>query len=576
MQKLWDFLANQQKEIAKLYDVLKGEKIEVIETLRLRLNLAWSKEVDYALCERVIALKEEPILQILSSLPNRDLVMDKKVMIEYVSEFYAKEFEKTLRFASGFLGEFETQLLIGAHRVGLAFNAWFVKWNEELIETFNTQNFCDDEIGKLRESVDRAEGESKGERSYSIAKFIKGELRVFAYSLAFKDEVANIIEALSDLIASLQPLEYYQKSQYLAYFNALIEALSAKEGLVEKWRVVDRVWMKITAPIQITHPLEYYEDIYRHSVAPEWDIRIQNPNQVNSNSTRERIQSMYLALAEELGDCGRDRTMEILNQVQFFDSTPLAFYGSCNNGLFSAQVVPNDEVVSAKEGKKIFAYTSRILQSLRDKPKTKLEAEIFPSEFLGAYYDVINHQAEVWKQIYDISTNGHEYGHILWVDSESESEMNKSGEYKNIEEFKATCGGLVAYLLDSSKELLIPLMIEHLHRSIKLLAYQKQVEVIPYYCEALFHLIGAFESGVLEFSHKKLQIKLEELSKLQDWYIKTYKELASFYLAKKDAKLFLERFILQKEGIYLPQNPKVRSFVEYYSLMYKKFGQEVI
>jgi hypothetical protein len=36
--------------------------------------------------------------------------------------------------------------------------------------------------------------------------------------------------------------------------------------------------MKIKTPIQIGHPLEYYEDHFRKAVALEWDIRLTNPN----------------------------------------------------------------------------------------------------------------------------------------------------------------------------------------------------------------------------------------------------------------------------------------------------------
>jgi len=49
-----------------------------------------------------------------------------------------------------------------------------------------------------------------------------------------------------------------------------------------------------------------------------------------------------------------------------------------------------------------------------------------------------------WHKIYQISTIGHEFGHILWVDDDTESLMNGSGAFKNIEEFKATAGGLVS------------------------------------------------------------------------------------------------------------------------------------
>jgi len=61
--------------------------------------------------------------------------------------------------------------------------------------------------------------------------------------------------------------------------------------LVEKWADVDRAWMKIQTPIQIGHPLEYYEDHFRKAVALEWDIRLTNPDFEQNDNRVNKIKS---------------------------------------------------------------------------------------------------------------------------------------------------------------------------------------------------------------------------------------------------------------------------------------------
>ena len=50
-----------------------------------------------------------------------------------------------------------------------------------------------------------------------------------------------------------------------------------------------------------------------------------------------------------------------MKRVQLYISTPVLYYGSELAGLFSAQVVPNDKVVSDIYGKKIFAFPEFVL-----------------------------------------------------------------------------------------------------------------------------------------------------------------------------------------------------------------------
>ncbi|WP_305862819.1 invasion protein CiaB [Helicobacter cholecystus] len=573
MQRLWEYALREQNKLNELYEAIKGEDREELRGLREKLGLKRDAKVDFALCERIINLRVTPILQILKQEGRGDLRKEKREMIEYVSVLYARRFEKMIAFAKGILSEFEYELIKGVHQVGLGFNEWFIEWNDVLIEGINAQKFTQVEQDMLRASTDKAQGEVSGEKSYSIAQITQGEVEVIPYALAFAPQIQKITHALQNLLLALSPHSHPQKEQYLHYFKKLIASLNAKENLIQSWRQTDLAWLMIKAPLQVVHPFEYYEDIYRHSVAPEWDIRLKNPQEQSQKQTKIRVKEMFQTLSDQLNasETLKLEVLQRLEQTQFFDSLPLAFYGSLNNGLFSAQVIPNDEGMN----KKIFAYTSRIWYSLKSKPKTRLEQEIFPEYFLSQYYADLGNE-ELWKSIYDISTNGHEYGHILWVDESSERIMNKRGEFKNIEEFKATCGGLVAYFMSKEKNLSEGLLREHIKRSVGLLAYRDNLEVLPYYCEALFHLSGAFECGVLCFKAGKLEIFENKSAQYWEWMRRIYIQLVSHYLQKREAGEFLYQFLSKEEGIYLPLQTQTKEFVKFYYERYLKIGQETL
>lgn len=568
LKKIWDFANSEYLKVNEIYQVLRGEEVEIIKTLREKLGLERDKKVDYALCERVIALKEEPILQILKDRDN--LKELKTMMIEEVSKFYAQIFERILGYVedNALLTPFYRSLLKGAHKIGLGFNAWFIKWNEELIEGSNVEivkRGCERE---MIESIDKARGEEWGERSYSVVRF-EGERAVFyPYARAFPQEIGLILSSIKELLEEIS--ESGEGKEFCTYFQALYKALSYQErdGLIEAWREVDRAWSEIKAPIQIAHPFEYYEDIYRHSVAPEWDIRLSNPYATYRAELQEGMIEMQKHFTHKLGITFSNE--EKIKETLFFDCMPLCFYGSLNNGLFSAQVIPNDESI---EKKKIFAYTHRILHSLRAKPQTKLEVEIFPREFLLSYREILESE-ERWKEVYHLSTNGHEYGHILWVDERSEGLMNERGEYKNLEEFKATCGGLVRHFYKGGRSK--DLLIDHLHRSIKLISYQRVEEVLPYYCEGLLHLSGAFESGILSFEGGALEVNWSKSEVYVAWYLEVYERLLMHYVEHRESGEFLFGFVEKKEGIYLPLQREVREFVEHYYKRYLKIGGETL
>jgi hypothetical protein len=313
------------------------------------------------------------------------------------------------------------------------------------------------------------------------------------------------------------------------------------------------------------------EDHFRKTVALELDIRVTNPNR--KSEVKQNIIKMYKQLNKDKKTL--NFALKKIDDTQLYLGRPATFYGAELNGLFSAQVVPNDEVASSMKGKKIFAFADKILEDAKAKPKMKISYEVFSKEFMDKQYKFLEN-SELWHKVYDITTIGHEFGHILWLDVDSESVMNETGSFKNVEEFKATTGGLMAFFTNEEEELKELIINDTIKRGIGLIAWMEVGEVLPYYCERLIHLTGFFECEVLEFNDKKLSINYNEenYQKLKAWYKKTYLDLAeNYYLKKIDPKGFLDKFIEKEDNKYLPKEAKVKEFVNWYYELYKEIGQ---
>ena len=152
--------------------------------------------------------------------------------------------------------------------------------------------------------------------------------------------------------------------------------------------------------------------------------------------------------------------------------------------------------------------------------------------------------------------------------------MNKSGNFKNIEEFKATTGGLISFFLDDSKDekhLEKQVLIDTIKRSVGLIGWKEVDEVQPYYCEGLIHLNAMFDSEILIWENEKLSVDLSTTSyeNLKSWYINEYTNLAQHYLDKKDASEFLNIYAVKEGKSFMPVSKTINSFVKYY---FKKFN----
>lgn len=242
--------------------------------------------------------------------------------------------------------------------------------------------------------------------------------------------------------------------------------------------------------------------------------------------------------------------------------------------MYSAQVVPNSDTISQECGKKIFAFPKFVYAAQKSAPKMKLDYTMLSWEILDEHRSFLESNEKQYYEIYDIETIGHEFGHTLWLTPNGEVVMNQSGQIKNIEEFKATAGGLVAHFMkniDFDIDFERKLVLMHLIRTIKMLRYREVEDILPYYCECLIHLHIFFESGMIDVSAMgKLRFNFspESYDTLKELYTGIYTQEIFHYLSVMDAKDYLLNFVEKEDGIYLPKREDARNFVEKY---YEKY-----
>ncbi|NPA88482.1 invasion protein CiaB [Caminibacter pacificus] len=561
----------------KCPDDLRALFEEILRTLGFEVN----EENLLALKKRFFHLKEDAIMNLLKrgNFSKEDIKEIQLDLYELTKNFWLKEHEKLIEDISPFIGPFYAEILRGVHKIGIAFSKWQPSWVKHIIHDINENlslEFAGDEAKVMaflmqNNLLDTHNGEI-AERSYSVlVRSENGTYVAKSYYDVFEEEIEEAVKAIDELIVNLESLDDEYKLQWILYFNALKTALLEKNRseLVKKWANVDRIWMDIKSPIQVGHPLEYYEDKFRKAVALELDVRIKNPN--IKSEVKDNIVAMYKKY------CKDERLLNIalsnIDKTQIYISSPATFYGAEFNGLFSAQVVPNDEEVSLEKGKKIFAFVDKVYGDIKARPKMALSYEILGKEFMDKFYKELEDK-EKFIKVYDITTIGHEFGHILWVDENSESVMNKSGMFKNVEEFKATTGGLMAFFENEDESLKEAVLEDTIKRAVGLIAWMEVDEVLPYYIEGLIHLTGLFESGILEFNGKNLEFDYSNYEKLKEWYKKTYLDLADTYVKKADAKEFLDKYVY-KDKNYYPLNKKADEFVRYYYKRYQEIGDKI-
>jgi hypothetical protein len=598
LQRIYDELQARQSSLNDYYNLLKSEHKEaavLVEDFLAKMELSVNADTQMAALTRLVNLREDALEQVFQKegFSEEKIVQKKEEAYLFVKEMHLTRHEYLIAWikAENLLTPFYRKLIVGVHLIGESMSKWQSAWtatiingvNRELLEEFNGDEQAIFKMLQEKSLLDVDSNGQIGDRCYSVLqKDENGEYRSVAYCDAFSSEVADVVSTIEDLVEELSMVDdkvFQQKGQWVIYLIAIKRALSQTQPrkLIGYWADVDRAWMRITTPLQIGHPLEYYEDHFRKAVALEWDLRIVNPKLQNSSMTRENIKTFSKKLADDIEgevDSTLLKNATQVDETQLYIGQPVLYYAAEFNGLFSAQVVPNDEQVSAECGKKIFAYSDFVMESKKAKPMMQLSVDTFGLEFVQEQRALVETNPELWQKIYDSSTIGHEFGHILWMDSDTESSMNKSGQFKNIEEFKATTGGLMAFFENEEESLKKHMVDDLVSRAVGLMAWREVGEVLPYYCEGLIHLNILFTSGIMTYEDK-IEIHYEKYDAMKEAYEESYKALAQHYIDREDASTYLEKYAKKREGIYLPVDENIAQFVDGFYNQYKKIGQKV-
>jgi len=600
LQVIYDELQFRQGSLNKYYELLDESKTHeraniVVDAFLKLLDIPRDKDSEMAALTRIVNLREDALEQVLekNGASKEEIAMKKELAYGFVSTMHITRHESFISWVekNKLLTPFYRSLMLGVHYVGVSMSVWQSHWTHQIIYTVNLElsehfNGDDAKVFEMLQGeslLDTDESGCVGDRCYSVLKKEDAGYKSVAYAEAFPQEVAQVSTALEQLIALLNQHEdevFDQKSEWIAYFTAIKVAFSHKktDELIGKWAEVDRRWMAVTTPLQVGHPLEYYEDHYRKAVALEWDLRIVNPQLQEGSDTRNNIKLFAYEMAKEFAEEAlhtMSKNLLQVNETQLYIGQPILYYAAEFNGLFSAQVVPNDEQVSAELGKKIFAYADFVMESKKSKPVMKLSVETMGEAFVKKQKALVDNEPKLWQELYDISTIGHEYGHILWIDSDTETKMNGSGQFKNIEEFKATSGGLMAFFHNEREELKDHIINDLVGRAVGLMAWREVGEVLPYYCEGLIHLDILFATGVIAYDGQ-IKIDYSKYDAMKNGYQDAYQKLAQNYLEKVDAQVYLNDYAVKNNGVYLPVKEEIKDFVEHYYARYKEIGQQTI
>lgn len=584
-KSLLNLVNENNKKLNALYDDLDNDIINQAVTI---CNFNGEKSQRIAILRRIVDLKPDPLLIELKKIysDEKEVIKYRDKMYDYAVKLHENKHKKLIEqiSKSKILDDFNLNLIKGMHNIGIILNKMQKKWQEIVVDK-NTEIFSKIsnpyEFIKENKLYQLSNDNLPCDRSYGVAIFEDNKTKFIPYGEFFKD--FNLKEAFDTLIQSLnETKQNIEHETYIKYFKKLKNAFlqTDNDKVISSWQEAEIAWMDVKGDLQIGHMLEYYEDAYTHAVALEWDIRLKENLSFDENKFKKEILQSFDQIYKQI-DASNEKmynnVISNINKTQLYISTPMIYYGAEMNGLFSAQVVPNDEFVSEKYGKKIFAFINFVYENAKAKPFMKLSSIIFEKDFLDYGREILFKKPEIWKKVYEVSTIGHEFGHIFFIDSDTESLMNKNGLFKLIEEYKATTGGLVNFFLHQQNELKIPVFAELIKRSVGLMAWQKVDEVKPYYCEGLIHLSLLFESKTLSFENNKLSIDFSENSyeKFKNLCLKNYKNLAKIYHDKKDAKEFLDKFCIFKNGVYLPINKNANEFITYYCELYDKIGNEI-
>ena len=385
-------LTKEQK--SKLNAIYKNLDDELINEAVKICALTGTPSQKLALARRIVDLKVDPLQNELKKL-NLGEDEQKRVLnliYGYVRNLYENLHAQLIKKARDeqILDQFYQAFVEAMHELGLSLNAWQISWQEKIIDTTNKEfeaKFKD--LSQANEFITKNslfQCDSNGvraDRTYGAVCKEGEKFSFLPYALAFKDEVRELKKVFVKNLEILRNLaQNDEQKSYVKYLEKLQNAFCEEDNakVINAWQEAEIAWMDVKGALQPSHPLEYYEDAYTHAVALEWDIRLVDSEGIDELKFKEKVAKTYKIVCEKIKFDNAETNKAVSENIartQLYISVPMIYYGAELNGLFSAQVVPNDESVSAKCGKKIFAFVNHVYEGAKAKPFMKLGAEIF-------------------------------------------------------------------------------------------------------------------------------------------------------------------------------------------------------
>ncbi|HFU76117.1 MAG TPA: CiaB protein, partial [Arcobacter sp.] len=290
IQKVYDYITNKKTDLNELYKYLENnefDKLDIIDRFAKSLGVELDDELRVALVTRLVNLRDDSFTQVLKKREcnEKQVIEYQEIAYQFARDYWTEYHNDTIEFieSNNLLSPFYRAIFKGVYRVGEKMSLWQSEWtakiingvNKELIKKYKTDEAVMEYLEK-NNLFDRGHDGEIADRSYSMLVKVNGKYESQAYIKAFKKDVTAVIDKLedfSDTILELEDNVYNQKWVYYKYLQALIKAFgeTRTDKLVHYWAEVDRAWMEIKTPVQIGHPLEYYEDHFRKAVALEWD-----------------------------------------------------------------------------------------------------------------------------------------------------------------------------------------------------------------------------------------------------------------------------------------------------------------
>ena len=345
IQIFLNFYKAKQDELNNLEKWIKNENEQryILDAFLDFLEIEKDQETRYAAYMRLAMLKEDSLKLYLEKIGYDDEEIADILYEAYifVKNYHNDIFSEIIDFAQdeNLFTEFYIQILKWVQSVGEDFTDYHLAWHAHIINWVNKyleekfENDSEKIFAYLKENnlwPDKVDGESV-DRSYScLIQKDEDTLEVATYAQAFSEEVGDICFQLETFIARLEVLNdeiYNKKDAYISYLNALKNAFweTDTQKVVEKWREVEKKWMEIDTPFQIWHPLEFYEDLYRKAVAPEWDLRVVDTSILDSKVESD-IKAMYEHLYDDIGRCKYEKSykysLDNINRVQLYFQLP--------------------------------------------------------------------------------------------------------------------------------------------------------------------------------------------------------------------------------------------------------------